>query len=148
MQNPQNLSQSTFESRNHSIHTRQSIGDAEPDDPRLGGIGQKRKKRLMINLATLNAKHLLTICFQKTTWGLKVYYCHCFCFQQVIIVGRQTDGGYNRHGAAISPNIVHFAIFLSMFPTEALKARLGRARGPWRNQCRLAFSGLIHRTLA
>ena len=53
-------------------------------------------------------------------------------FFQVIIVGRQTDGGYNRHGAAISPNIVHFAIFLSMFPTEVLKARLGRARGPWR----------------
>ena len=25
----------------------------------------------MINLATLNAKHLLAICFQKTTWGLK-----------------------------------------------------------------------------
>ena len=39
IQNPQNLSLSASESRNRSILIIQSIGDAEPDDHRLGGIG-------------------------------------------------------------------------------------------------------------
>ena len=50
---------------------RKSIGDAEPDDPRLGGIGEEERKKFVIDL--------FQICFQKkTTWGLKAYYCITF----------------------------------------------------------------------
>ena len=46
----------------------QSIGDAASDDPRLGGIGQERKKEI-------NDRFVRDLFPKKTTWGLKVYYC-------------------------------------------------------------------------
>ena len=46
IQNPQNFTLSASESHNRSIRTRQSIGDAEPDDPRLGGIGEEERKKI------------------------------------------------------------------------------------------------------
>ena len=54
----------------------QSIGDAVSDDPRLGGIGQERKKEINDRFSYAECKAFVKDLFpQKTTWGLKVYYC-------------------------------------------------------------------------
>ena len=50
---------------------RKSIGDAEPDDPRLGGIGEEERKKICYRFVS-------DLFPKKTTWGLKAYYCITF----------------------------------------------------------------------